>query len=130
MKRSIIFFTVFLLLGAGSYAHAAKPEPLDGKTFIGQVGSKGKPGDPDNFIFKNGHFDSEACHQYGYGDAPYTAKNDGKKMSFESTTTNTGGDKIMWKGNVMGNAIEGTAVRMSSKGETLDDMWFKGSVKK
>ena len=40
---------------------------LDGKTYFGQNGSKGKPADHDDeFIFKEGMFRSTSCDQYGF----------------------------------------------------------------
>lgn len=107
--------------------YAASSSPLDGKTFVGQVGEKGKTtGDPDTFTFTAGKFDSIACHEYGYGDAPYTAK----EGAFESTTTNTSGNKMIWKGTVKGDEISGTATMLSSDGAPQDEMWFKASLKR
>jgi hypothetical protein len=47
---------------------------LDGRTFVGETGEKGKPkGEADELVFLNGTFRSKGCDQYGFAAAPYTA---------------------------------------------------------
>jgi len=47
---------------------------LDGKTFTGTIGEKGKTeGQPDEFIFAGGQFHSTSCDKYGFKAAEYNA---------------------------------------------------------
>lgn len=128
MKQLITVFVIAFGVLIGNTAFANQPAALDGKTFTGEVGDKGKAGDPDKFIFTNGKFHSTACDQYGYTDAPYTAISKDGKTTFTSITKNKDGDTITWNGTVTKNSIDGAAVRVS-KGNPPSDMWFKGTLK-
>src|SRR5262249_36837790 len=50
---------------------------LDGKTFVGETGERGKPAtaktEKDTLHFANGKFHSTGCDRYGFTEAPYTA---------------------------------------------------------
>ena len=75
----------------------ASASPLDGKSFVGEMGEKGKTkGDKDTFTFKDGRFRSTACDRYGFGDAPYAVKEEGGKMvvTAETTSKKEGDDDV------------------------------------
>lgn len=68
-----------------AFLAAASPSqgPLDGKTFVMKTGEKGKPAsNEDTLVFRDGRFLSEACNPYGFGDAPYQAKDEGEAIRF------------------------------------------------
>lgn len=89
---------------------AAVSHELDGKRFMVQVrGAEGETID-DELIFRDGTFDSIACHEHGFSAAPYTAlKGPEGDLTFRSITT-SGESKMRWNGTVKGDSIEGTAV--------------------
>jgi hypothetical protein len=123
----------FFAVPAGALAQAAV---LDGKVFVADAGLKGKEADEkgDVITFKDGKFHSSACDQWGYGKGAYrtTAASDG--MSFEAETTSEKDGRLVWKGTVRGDAIEGTFVHYR-KGWLLNpnpepqEHWFKGKAK-
>ena len=64
---------VTLLVAAAALAAPEAKGSLDGKTFVGEVGEKGKKEEKDTLHFADGRFRSAACDAYGFADAPYTA---------------------------------------------------------
>lgn len=130
MKKLLLLVGLVFLIGNVAFA-APSPNPLEGKTFVGQMGKTGdKKGDPDNFEFKSGHFHSTACDEFGYKEAPVTVNSTKDAVHFESTTQNDKGAKMSWKGTLKGNKIEGTAVMTTASGEVGDQFWFHGHLKK
>lgn len=105
---------------------------LDGKTFLGEWGEKGKPAkaEKDTTHFEKGRFRSDACNPYGFGDGAYTATAaaDGS-VRWTAETTSAKEGKIEWKGTVKGDAIEGTYVWTKS-GQAPIEYWMKGTAKK
>lgn len=82
---------------------------LDGRNFEGVVLKRGETsGDADTLIFKDGRFRSTACDQYGYGDGPYTASVSGDAVLFEAQTESPKSGKLLWKGVVRGEKLDGT----------------------
>jgi hypothetical protein len=56
---------------------------LDGKTFVGETGEKGKAkGDKEQFIFADSKYDPIACHKYGFSSTSYTAEGKGDSITF------------------------------------------------
>jgi hypothetical protein len=101
---------------------------LDGKVFAGEVGKKGEEkSDKDTFDFKTGTFVSTACVAYGFKESPYEAKNADGVIEFMASPMNDKGEKMLWKGAVKGDSIEGTAVYETKDGK--EDYWFKGKLK-
>lgn len=100
---------------------------LDGKTFAGKLGETGKKGDKDEFIFKDGTFESKACEKYGFGNAPYTTTAGEHTTTFKAETTNDKGDKMEWEGTVAGILISGTAT-LNQEGKPPVEYWFKGKT--
>lgn len=104
---------------------------LDGRSFVGDSGEKGKPAaEKDTIHFANGRFHSEGCDTYGFGEAPYkaTAAADGS-VSWTSETTSAKEGSISWKGTVKGDQIEGTYV-WTKAGQKPIEYWLKGTAKK
>jgi hypothetical protein len=129
----IAFLAIALAMPAGALAQAPA---LDGKAFVAEAGMKGKDADEkgDVITFKDGKFHSSACDQYGYGKGAYRASAAGEAMSFEAETTSEKDGRLVWKGIVRGDTIEGTFVHYR-KGWLLNpnpepqEHWFKGKAK-
>lgn len=88
----------------------SRSHELDGRSFIVELrGPEGKQ-ISDELIFRDGTFDSVACHQYGFSAAPYTALEGPEGgLTFRSVTSSTEGT-MRWNGTVKGDQIQGTAV--------------------
>ncbi len=108
----------------------ASASPLDGKSFVGETGEKGKTkGDKDTFTFKDGRFHSTACDRYGFGDAPYAVKEDGGKMVVTTETTSKKEGTMTWTLTVEGDTL--TGITMWKKGNKAPrEYWVKGTLKK
>ena len=113
------------IVGVASLALASAA--LDGKTFAGTIGKKGETtGNPDNFVFKDGTFESTLCEQFGYGTGLYTTSMTGDAVQFNSETTNPKGGTMAWTGTVAAGRIEGSVVTTESG--TSSEMWFNGTA--
>ncbi len=123
---SLLVVLSFFVL-AGTFPASAQGGALDGKTFVGKMGEKGKKGDKDEFIFKDGTFESKACEKYGFGSAPYTTTVSGQTTTFKAETTNDKGDKMNWEGTVTGISISGTTT-LNQEGKTPVIYWIKGKM--
>ena len=109
----------------------AQSGTLDGKTFMGQVGEKGKKkGDKDKLIFKDGKFRSTACDEYGFGDAPYTATVNGDITTFEAETFSSEEGKMKWSGIIKGDTLEGTTVWYPRGNKDPKEYWVRAQLKK
>ncbi len=86
-----------------------KPRNLDGMSFQVRSWEMGKPDkkDPDVIRFANGTFDSEGCHQYGFGASPYTSELKNGSMSFRGKTVSPSEGEMEFNGSVNGNSIKG-----------------------
>lgn len=83
---------------------------LDGMTFTGKLGPAGKPADVDDtFVFKDGMFVSMECEKNcNYPARPYFARNVEDTVEFISETRCPDNDaKIIWKGSIENNTIQG-----------------------
>jgi hypothetical protein len=114
----------------------AQAGALDGKTFVGEFGKKGKKTEgKDELIFKDGKFHSKACDPYGFGDGVYTATVSGDTTTFETETGSTKEGKIKWMGTVKGDVIDVTYTWYRSPkwyrfSNAPIEYWFKGELKK
>ena len=130
MKRILrIALAATLVLGLFQ-SRFASASPLDGKSFVGQMGEKGSTkGDKDTFVFKEGRFRSTACDKYGFGDAPYTVKEEGGKMVVTAETTSKKQGTMTWTLTVAGEEL--TGLSLWKKGEKAPkEYWVKASLKK
>ena len=84
--------------------------------------------------FAGGKFHSAACDQYGYTAGEYKHSAAGNAIAFEAQTQSEKDGRLVWKGTVRGDEIEGTFVHYR-KGWLLNpnpaplEHWFKGKVK-
>ncbi len=107
----------------------AQAGTLDGKTFVGQLGEKGKEkGDNDTFTFADGKFHSKACDPYGFGDAAYTTSINGDATTFETETVSSKEGKMKWAGTVKGEMLDGTVIWYKGS-KAPKEYWFKGELK-
>jgi hypothetical protein len=123
-------------------ANKAVPEhgmhgSLDGMTFeVTLVKPDGTEQGPDTLIFRDGTFDSVACHAYNFGKSSYTAvpeaaaaqQGSRAAMTFESTAKSDTDGMNVWKGKVMGRAISGTLTWTDAKGK-VTVLTFSGHAK-
>lgn len=116
---------------------AAQQGPLDGRVFVGDAGEKGKAADEkgDVITFAAGMFHSSSCDQYGYGKGAYRASAAAGGTTFEAETRSEKDGRLVWKGTVTGDSIEGTFIHYR-KGWLLNpnpepvEHWFKGQAKR
>ena len=96
---------------------------LDGRRFDGVVLERGKTsGDADTLIFERGRFRSTACDRYEYGDGSYTASVSGGTVSFTAETVSPKYGKLLWKGVVNGERLDG-ALTMVRDGKPAGEKW-------
>ena len=124
---------LFALPATQVFAQAA---PLDGKVFVADAGEKGKAADEkaDIITFKDGKFHSSLCDQYGYGKANYKAVAQGDAIVFEVETQSEKDGRLVWKGSVTGDQIEGNFTHYRKGGffnsnPAPVEHWFKGKAK-
>ena len=111
-----------------SLAFAKTEGVLDGKTFAGEIGAKGKAaGDKDEFIFKEGTFRSAACDPYHFAAADYTTARSGDATAFMAKASSPTDGTMEWNGTIQGNQIEGTATWIREGKQPLEH-WFKGEL--
>jgi hypothetical protein len=108
---------------------------LDGKRFLGDAGIIGRKADEkgDIITFADGKFHSSSCDQYGYGKGDYSATRVGDVIQFEVTTTSEKDGRLLWKGTLKGDVLEGRFVHyrkpsfFRSNPEPVEH-WFKASL--
>ncbi len=129
MKRALV--AVALSLGPlPLFLAAAAAADLDGKSFVGEAGEKGKPaGEKDEITFAAGQFHSKACDPWGFGKAPYKASTKEGVTTFEAETSSPKEGKIRWTGNVKGDILEGRYI-WTKAGQAPIEYWVKGTLKK
>lgn len=108
---------------------------LDGKTFSGLNGEKGRALDPnehEEIVFDNGRFVSTTCYQYNFADAPYSARRVGDSVHFEAVTLSPSHGKIVWQGVVTGEtaAMTFTWTKERWYWNTHREYWFEGRLRK
>ena len=116
-------FVPQLCLAVATAPARAQTSALDGRSFEGVVLERGKTsGDADTIIFRYGRFRSTACDQYGYADGPYTASVSGDTIVFEAETESSKYGKLLWKGAVRGQKLDGT-MTMMREGKAAGEKW-------
>ena len=115
---------------------AAQAAQLDGKVFVADAGEKGKAADEkaDVITFQDGKFHSSLCDQYGYNKGAYKSTAQGDAINFEAETTSEKDGRLVWKGSVKGDVIEGTFIHYRKAGffnsnPAPIEHWFKGKAK-
>jgi hypothetical protein len=114
----------------------AQTVTLEGRVFVADAGVKGKAADEkdDVLTFANGRFHSSSCDQWGYDKGVYKASSSGGATSFEAETNSAKYGRLVWKGTVRGNEIEGTFMQYPKPGifdsnPAPIEHWFKGRAK-
>lgn len=128
----------WLLLAGRALAPAAEPtiapmppapaQLLDGRTYIGHVGEKGRSsGDEDTLRFAAGRFHSSACDAYGFGAAPYTAEQHGDSFTFTAETVSEKEGRMRWTGTIRTYQLAGSVV-WTKPGQTPVEYWIKAEL--
>ena len=114
----------------------AQTPTLDGKVFLADAGEKGKAADEkgDVITFFQGKFHSSLCDQWGYGKSDYKITALGDAVGFEAETTSANDGRLVWKGTVRGDQIEGIFTHYRKGGffnanPAPVEHWFKGAIK-
>jgi hypothetical protein len=107
---------------------------LDGKTFVGKNGEKGRPLDPDEdeeIVFHDGFFTSVSCEPYNFGSGEYSARAVGDTIYFTAVTQSPTHGKIAWQGRVDGDEAEMTFVWTKERWywNIHKEYWFQGTLK-
>lgn len=115
---------------AGEAAHR-----LDGMTFVGNNGEKGRALDPDEheeIVFEKGRFRSVSCEPYHFGDSAYSTQVIGETIHFEAITTSPSHGKIVWRGTVEGDTARVSFVWTKERWywNIHREYWFQGKLKK
>ncbi|MDL1861212.1 hypothetical protein FBR04_09305 [Betaproteobacteria bacterium PRO7] len=123
------------LLAVAPAAHAASP--LDGKVFVVDLGPKGKPANEkdDVLTFGDGRFHSKFCDKYGFGTGAYAATADGGAIVFTTETVSESDGRLVWRGRIEGETIEGEIVHhrkpgLFNRNPAPRELWFKGRIRK
>lgn len=133
-KKSNILVALFLAvivtaIYGVSHTEAAKGI-LDGKTFVGPKGHKGeKANGVEEVTFRDGKFYSIPCAQWGFGGGDYSVRVDGETIYFEATTLSAKHGKMVWRGAVRGDKVEGTYIWTKKRWywkDAYQENWFKG----
>jgi hypothetical protein len=135
-SRRLLLSTLLASVVAFSAGALAQMPALDGRAFVAEAGENGKEADEkgDVITFQAGKFHSSACDQWGFGKGAYRTSVSGDAIAFETETTSEKDGRLVWKGTVRGDAIEGTFVHYR-KGWFLNpnpdpvEHWFKGRAR-
>lgn len=107
---------------------------LDGLTFVGNNGEKGRELDPDEheeLTFRDGQFHSISCDPYNFDSAEYSATVVGDSIHFEAVTQSPTHGQIAWQGVVDGANVEATFVWTKERWywDIHREYWFRGTLK-
>lgn len=137
--RSVLLFTLTLFIPQSAIAKdgmtadtLATSTALDGRTYAGQNGSKGKPADhADEFIFSNGMFRSTSCDAYGFDSGPYQTEVVDGVTYFKAVTKSPSHGQMTWQGKVDGDSIDGTFLWTKERWywDIRKEYWLKGKLK-
>ena len=111
-RRTARALLAALLLGAA--LAACRPAEagrglLDGRTFVGEIGEKGRSqGQRERISFRRGQLHSDACEPFGFADGDYSARQSGEEVSFTAETESPAEGRIEWRGTIRGDVLEGT----------------------
>lgn len=104
---------VVLALGWHGIATAeVARDVLDGSVFEGVLREMDADsgGDPDRLIFQEGRFISEACKDYGFEEADYSAHQEAGRIRFQATSTSPSHGTMVWSGVREGDRMEADVV--------------------
>ena len=84
---------------------------LDGSKFRSQSFQGESPGlSEDTLVFKNGHFASENCREFGFSDTPYWLRVVNRQVHFRAESVSPTHGTMVWQGVIDGDKINGTFV--------------------
>lgn len=133
LKSLLILLPLFFATQSVVFAQTGA---LDGKTFVAELGVKGKPAHEkaDVITFKEGKFHSSSCDQYGYNQGAYTVAVSGDATTFDVETVSESDGKLKWHGVVKGDTVEGSYIHSPKPGffrrnPAPVENWFKGKLK-
>ena len=106
---------------------------LDGKTFIGPTGEKGRKVHHEDILsFSDGKFTSSECFQYGFKGGPYTTTVEGDTIHFEAETISPTHGKMVWQGTLKGDTLDVTYNWTKERWfwTTFREYWYRGNLQK
>lgn len=62
----------------------------------------------DLLMFNGGKFSSAVCKRYNFAEAPYWIRIEGDRVHFLAELTSPTDGKMVWKGTIRGDTLEGT----------------------
>lgn len=132
---SLVLMALWIVCWATPNISGELSNLLDGKSFVGNNGEKGRPLDPnevDEIVFENGLFRSLGCEPYNFDSREYSAQKVGDTIHFEAVTVSPTHGKISWKGVVDGEQANATFVWTKERWywDTRREYWFQGTLKK
>ena len=97
----------------GTTAAASSARTLDGLQFSAGIvrSSEAETGNEplrDTLIFKDGQFSSVVCERYNFTSAPYWIRSEGDQVHFLVELTSPTDGKMVWKGTIRDEKLEGT----------------------
>ncbi|MBQ0755576.1 MAG: hypothetical protein KBT66_00940 [Amphritea sp.] len=107
---------------------------LDGMTFVGNNGEKGRELDPEEYeeiTFQSGLFRSISCDPYNFSSSEYSTTVVDSIIHFEATTESPTNGKIVWQGVVDGSTAEVSFIWTKERWywDTRKEYWFRGTLK-
>ena len=136
MPNRLLLASLSVSLALAASLASAQGASLDGRAFVADAGIAGKPAEENNEVitFKQGRFHSSACDKYGFTTGEYRAMPASGGVAFETETMSPSDGRIVWKGTIRDDEIEGTFVH-HPKGWLFNpdpapvEHWFKGKTK-
>ncbi len=134
LRQCILLIAVLCICVANPALSGEVSHLLDGKTFVGKNGEKGRELDPfedEEIIFQNGRFRSVSCEPYNFGSGEYLAEVVGKTIHFKALTESPTHGKIAWQGIVDGDTAEVTFVWTKERWywNIHREYWFRGALR-
>ncbi|WP_415903473.1 hypothetical protein ACMXYR_07100 [Neptuniibacter sp. QD29_5] len=106
---------------------------LDGTSYVGQNGEKGREANQnDTLYFNEGLFISESCSDYDFKHGKYDAWEDAGKIHFKATTISPTHGQLSWKGSLDGTVMNVTYIWTKKRWYWADihrEYWFNGTLK-
>ena len=62
----------------------------------------------DKLFFSDGKFSSAVCRKYNFAEAPYWVRVEGDQVHFLAELTSPTDGRMLWKGTIRGDNLEGT----------------------
>jgi len=107
---------------------------LDGRTYIGKNGEKGKSlaeYEDEQIVFNDGLFTSVSCEPYHFGSSPYTAREERGKIHFKAVTHSPTHGTISWMGVIDGERADVSFIWTKERWywNIRREYWFQGVLK-